>query len=402
MIAYKIHLICTRIFFILIRFFSEQLLKDDFFQCDCNWMNEMTDLEYIRRTLELARQGCGNVSPNPMVGAVIALNDEIIGEGYHQCFGKEHAEIMALRNAGERARGATLYINLEPCCHYGKTPPCTDAIIRAGIKRVVIGMEDPNPLVCCKGIDTLIAHQIEVKTKVAEKECRLLNRAFIKYMTRKLPFFTIKIAQSIDGRIATKTGHSKWITSAAARKQVHRLRHENDAVIVGVNTVRIDNPQLTVREVPGRTPYRIVLDSHLNIPENSHLLSDDHLDKTIIATISDDEDRLNSIEARGVRVWKVQATEENQISLSDLSTKMAQYGYISALVEGGAQVFTSFLREKLADHIDFFIAPKILGSGIEAIGDLNIGMVEQSLMLNNVQSKNIGSDFLIEADIEYR
>ena len=219
----------------------------------------MSDEKYIKRTLKLANKGIGKVSPNPLVGCAIVKNGKIISEGYHEQFGDDHAEVVALKKADEDAKDATLYVNLEPCCHYGKTPPCTDAIIKAGIKKVVIGMIDPNPLVSSGGIKILKKHNIEVKAGIEDKACRHLNRAFIKHISTKLPYVTIKIAQSLDGRVATKTGHSKWITSKKARKETHRLRSENDAILVGISTVLADNPQLTVRHTHGKNPVFILV-----------------------------------------------------------------------------------------------------------------------------------------------
>jgi diaminohydroxyphosphoribosylaminopyrimidine deaminase/5-amino-6-(5-phosphoribosylamino)uracil reductase len=361
----------------------------------------LTDSNYIKKTIQLARKGIGYASPNPMVGSVIVKNGKIVGQGYHHCFGKEHAEVVALRDAGVKARGATLYVNLEPCCHYGKTPPCTDAIIRAGIKKVVIGMVDPNPLVNQRGIETLKQHNIEVIAGVEDAACQELNRVFIKYITKGMPFVTLKIAQSIDGRIATKTGHSQWITSHQARVVAHRIRSKNDAIIVGIGTVLADNPQLTVRLVKGRNPVRVVLDSQLRIPLNSHLLTDNQVQKTIIATTSSDIDRIDQIKKTGVHVWEMESHNNSRIPIPALLKKLAQARMSAVMVEGGARIFTSFLKAKMVDHIVIAVAPKIIGSGIEAIGDLGILSVDNCIELINIKTKRVGPDFLVDADVRY-
>ncbi len=364
-------------------------------------MSSASDTFYINKTLELAKKGIGNVNPNPLVGAIVVKNNSIIGTGYHECFGKEHAEINALNATGEKARGATLYVNLEPCCHYGKTPPCTDAIIKAGIKRVVIGMVDPNPLVNQQGIKALQERGIDVTFNVEKEKCEALNRVFIKYIKTKLPFVTLKIAQSIDGRIATETGHSQWITSELARKEAHRLRAENDAVIVGIKTVITDDPQLTVRLVKGNNPVRIVLDSYLKIPLSSRILNDSFVHQTIIATTSNDENKTDIIRQRGAHVWQLEKNENGKVSIAALISKIGHARLSAVMVEGGSQINTSFLKAKMLDRIVFAIAPKILGSGINAIGDLGVRSVDESHTLNNIEIKQLGTDFLIYGDVKY-
>ncbi|UCE04505.1 MAG: bifunctional diaminohydroxyphosphoribosylaminopyrimidine deaminase/5-amino-6-(5-phosphoribosylamino)uracil reductase RibD [bacterium] len=361
----------------------------------------MTDNKYIKRTIQLARKGIGNVNPNPMVGSVIVKSGEIVGEGYHRCFGEEHAEIIALRDAGEKACGATLYVNLEPCCHYGKTSPCTDAIIKAGIKQVVIGMVDPNPLVNQRGIEILKQHNIEVIVGIEEQACKELNRVFIKFITTGMPYVTLKIAQSLDGRIASMTGNSQWITSHQARVEAHRIRRESDAIIVGIGTVLADNPQLTVRHVKGRNPIRIVLDSHLRIPLGGQLLTDKNVHKTIVATTSKDHTKISQIKKTGAHVWEIPENEKGNIFIPILLKKLANARMSAIMVEGGAQVFTSFLKERMVDHIVMALAPKIIGTGIEAIGDLGILNVNNSIGLINVKTRKLGPDLLFSADVSY-
>lgn len=336
-----------------------------------------------------------------MVGCVIVNDGMIVGEGYHQYYGGPHAEVVALQAAGAAAAGATLYVNLEPCCHYGKTPPCTDAIIRAGIKRVVVGMIDPNPLVNQRGIEILREHGIEVTSGVEEAACRELNRSFIKYIVTGLPYVTMKIAQSLDGRIATRTGHSQWITSYPARVLAHRLRAEHDAVIVGIGTVLADDPQLTVRFVRGPNPWRIVLDDQLRIPLSSRLLNSELAARTIVATISQDEMRKKAIEATGAQIWTLSPNQSSRVQIPELLKKMASAHISSALIEGGSQVNTAFLKAGVVDRIIVAIAPRIIGAGIEAIGDLGIERVDRCIELTNVRLRAVGPDFVMTADLLY-
>lgn len=363
--------------------------------------NELNDEFYIKRAIDLARNGMGKVNPNPLVGSVIVKDGRIVGEGYHSCFGREHAEIMALRDAGENADGATLYVNLEPCCHFGKTPPCTDAIINARIKRVVVGMVDPNPLVNQKGIEILRQHNIEVRTGCEEATCKRLNRVFIKYITTGMPFVTVKIAQSLDGRIATSTGNSQWITSDEARVEAHRIRSENDAVVVGIGTVLADNPQLTVRHIPGRSPYRIILDSRLKIPLDGYLLTDENVNKTIVATVSKNAEKIARIKATGAHVWQFEKSETGNIRILNLLQKAASARMSAVMVEGGSKVLTSFFKEKMVDHLVAAIAPKIIGTGTEAIGDLGIRTVDDSIQLVNLTVEKLGPDVVIRADVAF-
>ncbi len=341
----------------------------------------------------------GKVSPNPLVGSIIVKNGKIIGEGYHKCFGKEHAEIVALRKADKNSHGATLYVNLEPCCHYGKTPPCTDAIIKAGIKRVVIGMADPNPLVNQQGIKILRENGIEVKAGVEKEACEQLNRVFIKYIKAGLPFVTLKIAQTIDGRIATSTGHARWITSEAAREEGHRLRSQNDVIIVGIGTVLADDPQLNVRLVKGASPVRIVLDSSLKIPLKSQLLTDESAHQTIVATTSKNLEKIENIKKTGAQVWQLEKDKNGRVPLPELLKKIGRDNKSAVMVEGGAKIFTSFIKENLSDRIVFYIALKILGSGKEAIGDLGIVSVDDCIQLKDMKFKRIGQDFMVDATI---
>ena len=361
----------------------------------------MSDEAFIKKTLKLAQKGSGYVSPNPVVGAIIVKNGEIISTGYHKKFGAIHAEVAAIKNAGTNCKNSTLYVNLEPCSHHGKQPPCTDEIIRAGIKRVVVGTLDRNPQINGNGIKVLQKNGIEVITGVLEKECILINEVFFKYITTNLPFITLKIAQTIDGKIATDLGKSKWITSEKSRKYVHKLRNQSDAVLTGIGTVLTDDPQLDVRYIKGRTPFRVILDSNLRIPLNAKLLNDEHVNKTILVTNLKTPDEIcNRIEQKGAAVVKI-PKQGDFIDLNLLCKWLGNRGFASVLVEGGSKVFSSFLKLKLADRISLFIAPKLLGSGIPAIEKLDISDINNCIRLNCDRIKKIEQDIFITGRVVY-
>ena len=358
------------------------------------------DEDYMKQALRLARRGLGKTSPNPMVGAIIVKDNLIIGKGYHHHFGGKHAEVNAIRNAEEEVKGATLYVTLEPCCFYGKTPPCVDAIIRDNIGRVVIGVLDPNPLVSGKSVEVLKQKGIETRIGVLEEECRDLNEAHFKYMTTGLPLVTLKFAQTLDGRIATATGNSQWISSEKFQRLAHRLRAINDAVMVGIDTVLADDPQLTVRLVRGRNPTRVILDSRLRIPLDARVVSSQETVPTIIATTSHaDEKKLASLREAGIEVLVIREDEEGKVDLRELLGALGKRGISSVLVEGGAGVITSLLRQNLVDKMVVAVAPKIMGKGIEAVGELNIREVSQTLKLSFKKVYRAGEDLIIEAGV---
>lgn len=357
----------------------------------------MTDEHYMKLALTLARKGRGRVSPNPMVGAVIVKNGRIIGRGFHQRFGGNHAEINAIKNAGGNVAGSTLYVTLEPCCHEGKTPPCIDSIIEQKIARVVIGTVDSNPLVSCQGINCLESSGIEVRTGVLENDCRRLNETFFHFMEKGLPFVTVKYAQTLDGRIATKTGDSKWISSEASLKFAHQLRAENDAILVGLGTVLKDDPQLNVRLVRGRNPLRVIVDSGLNIPLKAKVLTDISVAPTLIATVKKDSDpAFRKLAASGVDIITVGADEKGRVDLKKLFKALAKRKISSILVEGGAQIITSVLKNNLADRLVTVIAPKIIGRGIEAVGDLKISNLKSAKKLSVQKVSRSGDDIIID------
>ena len=273
----------------------------------------------MKRALTLARRGLGKVSPNPMVGAVIVKNGRIIGEGYHRKFGGKHAEVNAIENAIEDVGGSTIYITLEPCCHQGQTPPCTDTLISSKIKTVIIGMLDPDKRVSGKSVEILREKGIECTIGILEDECRALNESYIKHRSTGLPFVTVKFAQTLDGRIASSTGHSRWISSPASRKISHRLRARNDAILAGVGNVLADDPELTTRLVPGRNPLRVILDSKLRIPMDAKVLSDQDTAPTLLVTTPDAGQRkLTTFTKKGIEVLTVPGDESGQVDIRQL------------------------------------------------------------------------------------
>ena len=355
---------------------------------------------FMDRALRLARKGEGRASPNPMVGAVIVKDGRIIGEGYHVCCGESHAEINAIRGARESIAGATFYVTLEPCTHQGRTPPCVQALIRERPGRVVIGAIDPNPVVAGRGVAALRAQGIETVVGIREEECRRLNEKFFKFMTTGLPFVTLKYAQTLDGRIAGAGGHSRWISSLPARRYAHRLRSVHDAVLVGAGTVRHDDPELTVRLVRGKNPLRIVLDSRLNIPLKAGILRDqDRAPTLVVAAPNAPEDKLQALAGLGVETLLVAATAAGEIKLPELFRKLGQRGITSVLVEGGGAIITSVLRERLADRLAVVVAPKIIGRGVDAVGELGLATMDRALQLTAVQWRRLGPDILCTGDI---
>jgi len=362
-------------------------------------MPNPNDEYYMKKALALARRGLGKTSPNPMVGAVIVKNNKIVGRSYHRRFGGPHAEINAIQDAKGDINGATLYVTLEPCCHKGKkTPPCLDTLLKYRWKRVVIGTSDPNPKVNGRSIEILKKKGIETKVGVLKEECQSLNEAYFKYIQTGIPFVTLKFAQTLDGRIATWTGDSKWISSEPSLKWAHRLRSLHDAVLVGVGTVLTDDPQLTVRLVKGRNPVRVVVDSRLRIPLSSKILKDLESAPTIIAVTSQaDIEKMFALSIMGIEVLTIGEDSEGMVDLKGLLKKLGEQNISSVLVEGGATTLTSFIRQGLADKIVAIIAPKIMGEGVEAVGDLEILKVGRALKLSFDKVHRKGEDVIIEA-----
>ena len=361
-------------------------------------MNNVNDEYYMKLAIALAKKGRGYVSPNPLVGAIIVKNNRIISRGYHQRFGGNHAEINALKNAAEDVAGSTLYVTLEPCCHEGKTPPCIDSITKHKIARVVIGTIDSNPLVSCQGINYLQNCGIEVKSGVVENDCRKLNEIYFHYMETGFPFVTIKYAQTLDGRIATATGESQWISSEASLKFTHQIRAAHDAILVGAGTVIKDNPELTVRLVRGRNPLRVIVDSELKIPQQAKIFQNISAAKTLIATIKTAADpQFQNLADSDAEIITIDADEKGNVDLKKLFKILAGRNVSSILIEGGAQIITSVLKNDLANRLVTIIAPKIIGSGIEAVGDLNIRNLDAAKILSTQKVMRRGNDIIIDS-----
>ena len=360
----------------------------------------MTDESYIQLALEIAKKGIGEVSPNPLVGCILVKDDRIIGAGYHEKFGANHAEINAIENAKEPVEGSTLFINLEPCSHFGKTPPCVDKIIEKKIKRVVIGTLDMNPLVGGNGVKKLKSAGIEVKVGVLEKECVNLNKFFFKYITNKIPYISLKAAQTLDGKIADTKGRSQWISSMQSRKYVHHLRANYDAVLIGAGTVEKDNPSLTVRLTDGRNPRRIILDSALSLQLDKKLFTrnDDH--KTILVTSRNNEGKrkVKRIQSFGVKVIFAKEDKDGSLNLKSVMKELAKNQVASVLVEGGSRVFSSFLRSNLYDDIFLFVSPKIIGSGIPVVENIGVKNIKGTLRVRIRNYELIGDDLLLQLE----
>lgn len=357
----------------------------------------MTDESYIQLALEIAKKGTGEVSPNPLVGCLLVKSDRIIGAGYHKKYGANHAEINAIENAKEPVEGSTLFINLEPCSHFGKTPPCVDRIIEEKIKRVVIGTLDMNPLVSGNGVKKLKASGIEVKVGVLENECINLNKFFFKFITKKIPYVSLKAAQTLDGKIADSGGDSQWISSVQSRKFVHRLRANYDAVLVGAGTVVKDDPALTVRLTDGRNPRRIVLDSSLDIKTDRRLFFKNSDMKTILVTskLNKDKRKVKKLENLGVQLIFAKEDKSGNLNLKNVLRELAKINIASVLVEGGRRVFSSFIRDGLYDDIYLFISPKIMGNGVPVVENLSVKDVKHALNVKIKNFESIGDDLLL-------
>ena len=357
----------------------------------------LDDNYYMGIAIRLARRGVGKTSPNPMVGSVIVANGKIIGQGYHKKCGDHHAEINAINSSKKNIKGSTFYVTLEPCSHYGRTPPCVDALVQGNPERVVVGSLDPNPEVNGKGIKILRSKGIKVDVGIRESECMQLNEHYFKFVKTGMPYVTVKYAQTLDGRIATRSGDSQWISSEASRKYVHRLRGINMGIMVGVGTAVADNPQLTVRHVRGKNPYRIIVDSKLRVPIKSSVLTDSNTHLTIMATTSSaPSSKMVEIKKQGVEVLVVKKEKNGSVSLKDLLRKLGKREIMSVLVEGGSEIITSLLKAGLVDKMIIPIAPKIVGKGLDAIGDLNINKINKAIKFSSFKTMKKGDDIVFE------
>ncbi len=352
----------------------------------------------MRLAISLAKKGVGKTSPNPLVGAVVVKDGEIISEGYHKKFGGAHAEINALVKAGGGAKGADIFINLEPCCHYGKTPPCFKEVISSGISKVHVGMVDPNPAVAGKGIKYLRDAGIGVEVGILEDDCKLLNEAYIKYITTMKPFVTLKLASTLDGKIATYTGESKWITEKGSRKKVHKMRGTVDGIIVGVGTVLKDDPKLTSRITNSVNPSRIIVDSVLRIPLTSTVLKKIPNTEVFIATsYKAPLKKVEKLRRMGARIIFLPLLEEG-VDLKALMAELGKHGMMNLLLEGGAKLATSAIRSGVVDKLSLFLAPRIMGGSESApmFLDLGVKSLDEMFHINRMRSKKIGNDVLIE------
>ena len=360
----------------------------------------MDDMECMAMALELAKNGCGFVNPNPMVGAVIVKEGRVIGTGYHEQFGAPHAEINALASCKESPDGATLYVTLEPCCHYGKTPPCTEAILNAGIRRVVVGSSDPNPLVKGKGIKQLLEKGIEVTEGIRKSECDRLNEVFFHFIQSGKPYVVMKYAMTMDGKTAAYTGDSKWITGNAARENVQKDRHRYSSIMVGIGTVMADDPLLTCRLEGGRNPLRIICDTNLRLPLTSKIVATANEVPTLIATSCSDLQAQQAYLNAGCRVLSIKQSD-GHLDLSELMAKLGEEKIDSILLEGGGTLNWSALQAGIVNKVQTYIAPKLFGgsNGKSPVAGLGVPSPEDGFLLTNTAVSYWGEDILIESEV---
>ena len=356
------------------------------------------DLRYMQMALDMAKLGRGYTNPNPMVGAVIVKDGQVIAKGYHHCCGQGHAEVEAFKNAGDQdVTGATIYVTLEPCSHYGKTPPCADKIIEKKIGRVVVGALDPNPLVAGRGIEKIRNAGIEVTTGILAEESIKLNEIFMKYIVNKEPFVLYKSAMSLDGKIATASGESQWISCEASRKEVHELRHQYMAIMVGSQTVLDDDPMLNCRLIEGKDPIRVIVDSSLRIPMTARLVKTARDIRTIVAcTPSADEKKIKDLQNAGVEVLIIEA-KDGHVDLKKLTEELGRMQIDSILLEGGATLAAAAFEAGIVDKVQMYIAPKIIG-GITArtpVGGNGVEHLSDAWQLKDITARNIGNDICI-------
>ncbi len=357
----------------------------------------------MRLALREARRGRGRTSPNPLVGAVVIKDGKIVGKGFHKKAGTPHAEVHALRDAGNKANGATIYVTLEPCNHTGRTPPCTHRILKSGIKRVVVGMVDPNPLVAGTGCSFLEENNIEVAGLVLEQECLALNRPFIKHITTGLPWVIMKAGCSLDGKLAASNGRCAWITGPESRQEVHRIRDRVDAILIGVDTALNDDPSLTTRlpHKQGQDPARIILDTHLRLTPQAKMLTLQSNAPTLVFCGSDaNAQKRDALSSVGADVHSV-GLKDGRLDLHHVLKKLGELQFNSLLIEGGSAVHTSFLQEELVDQVSLFMAPLFLGQeSIPVLGDLGITDVQQGKRFKLNRVKRFGEDVLLEGFFE--
>ena len=359
----------------------------------------MTDhLQYMRRALRVAERGRGKVSPNPLVGAVVVRDDRIVGEGAHLQVGGPHAEVNAFAKAGESSHGADLYVTLEPCSFHGRTPPCTEAVLAAGIKRVYCAIQDPDERVAGKSFAKLKEAGLEVEVGLCKTEARRLNAAYIKHRTQGLPLVLLKLAQTLDGRIAAQGGDARWITGEEARRHVHRWRSWVDAVIVGAGTVLADDPLLTVRHVKGRDPRPIVIDGRLRTSAEARIYR--RPGAILVTAEQNSTDRRQAYAHKGAEVWTFPA-EDGCIDLHLPLARAAKEGMTTVLIEGGGTLAAAALNDQVVDRVQFYLAPRLMGTGVEAIGDLGVERATEAIGLSEVRTRRLGPDLLYTAEVQY-
>lgn len=359
----------------------------------------MMDMEYMCLAIQLAKKGCGWVNPNPMVGAVIVKDGQIIGQGYHEKYGALHAERNALASCRTSPAGATIYVTLEPCCHFGKTPPCTDAILESGIRRVVIGSMDPNPQVSGKGIEILRSRGIEVTEGIRKEECDALNESFFHYIQTGTPYVVMKYAMTLDGKIATYTGKSQWITGEEARQRVQEDRHRYSAIMVGIGTILADDPMLTCRLENGKNPLRIICDTHLNTPLNSKVITTSNIAGTLLATAVKDREKHQPYLEAGCDV-AVLPEKDGYIDLRRLMSMLGEKKIDSVLLEGGGTLNWSALQSRVVNKVQAYIAPKLFGgSGKAPLSGLGVDCPDNAFRLSKFKITSIGDDILLESEV---
>ncbi|MBF0123804.1 MAG: bifunctional diaminohydroxyphosphoribosylaminopyrimidine deaminase/5-amino-6-(5-phosphoribosylamino)uracil reductase RibD [Magnetococcales bacterium] len=365
------------------------------------------DHHHMRQALRLAARAAGRVHPNPMVGCVIVQQGEVVGQGWHHRAGAAHAEVEALRHAGDRARGATVYVTLEPCVHYGRTPPCAPALLAAAVARVVVAMIDPNPMVAGQGVAALRAAGVEVTLGCCQQEAEQLNAAFVSWVTRGRPLVTLKAALSLDGKMATESGESRWITGSAARQWAHRLRDRHDLVMTGIGTVLSDDPRLNCRLSAGRDPIRLVVDSQLRLPDHAAILSSSTTAPLWLASTEQaDRDRWSLLQQQmtvnGSRLISCRATAAGRVDLADLLVQLAAAGITSVLCETGSCLSGALLAQQLVDRVALFLAPRLVG-GHAAIGLLASGVARlvQTPWIQDMEMRPLGDDVLVMGSVCY-
>lgn len=365
------------------------------------------DIKFMRMALSLALKGEGFTSPNPYVGAILVKGNRVVGKGYHKRAGSPHAEIVALNSSGVKAKGSTLYVNLEPCIHYGRTPPCVPEIVKAGIKRVVIGMIDPNPLVSGKGIEKLKSEGIDTQVGILEGDAKRVNEIYIKYITKEEPFVVLKWAMSLDGKIATCTGDSRWISHESSREVVYRMRGKFDAILIGIETLIKDDPILTTHQKGRKEPKRVIIDSMGRIPLSCKLLKEVEEPvrggKIILATTHHiKKEKIEELKNRRVEI--IFTEEKNrQVNLKDLMKELGRRQITSLMVEGGGEVTASFLKDRLADRVLLFTSPIIIGgrdakTPVEGEG---VKKVAEAISIHRLSYRRVGEDIMIEGYIKY-